>query len=471
MKIKHEEITIGKENPFLNCKLKREAHAEIMTRIVDTYSDGFVFAINNAWGTGKTTFVKMWEKYLQLRGFDTVYFNAWENDFASNPLIPIISELKPLTKGRTNKQMVFKKIIEKGAILTKKVAPVVAKSLVTKYVVDADEVSEVVAETTKAAAEILKKEINDYAKKKRTIAEFKNELESFVKGPEPKKPLIFIIDELDRCRPNFSVELLEQLKHFFSVRGIVFILSIDKRHLASAIKGFYGSDQIDTEEYLRRFIDLEYSLPQPTSQIFCDYLYNYYSFDSFFNSEHRSSSEVRKDGINLKNTAATIFARMNSTLRQQEKIMGKTRLVLNFFKTEDYVFPEVLFLLVYLNSMHNDFYREIEHNLLDVQHLSDRLGVLFPNYSKDTNYANLSYLEACFLHMYNNCWDSFNRESLIGEDEHGNLVGKIKPAFSDFADVNNHLIFLQRNWRFSDANLRHLTKKISLLADLQQTRS
>ena len=44
-------------------------------------------------GTGKTTFVKMWQQYLNNASYKTLYFNAWENDFDSSPLVAIMSEL------------------------------------------------------------------------------------------------------------------------------------------------------------------------------------------------------------------------------------------------------------------------------------------------------------------------------------------------------------------------------------------
>ena len=65
MKIKHHEIEIPQENPFANCKLAREPYARVLTDIANTYADGFVLAINNEWGTGKTTFVKMWQQQLK----------------------------------------------------------------------------------------------------------------------------------------------------------------------------------------------------------------------------------------------------------------------------------------------------------------------------------------------------------------------------------------------------------------------
>lgn len=322
MKIKHHEIEISQEKPFSNCKLNREQYAKVLTEIIRTYVDGFVLAINNEWGTGKTTFVKMWKQQLNNEGFQAIYFNAWENDFNNNPLVAIMSELKPLTKGKIDNEKIFKSVVEKSAVLTKNIAPPLVKSLIKKYVVDTDVIDAAIENATKAATEILEEEIKEYTDKKKTIKEFRSELEKFIETTESQKPLVFIVDELDRCRPNYSVEVLEQLKHFFSVTGIVFVLSIDKNHLASSIKGFYGSDKINTDEYLRRFIDLEYSIPKPSNKVFCEYLFDYYEFNDFFSSLQRKQyHELQNDAEYLLKVAELLFHKANAILRQQEKYL------------------------------------------------------------------------------------------------------------------------------------------------------
>ena len=65
MKFKHSDIEIPREDPFRNCKLNRQPNAIILTQIVQNYSDSFVLSINGEWGTGKTTFMKMWAAYLK----------------------------------------------------------------------------------------------------------------------------------------------------------------------------------------------------------------------------------------------------------------------------------------------------------------------------------------------------------------------------------------------------------------------
>ena len=180
MKIKNHEIVPNLDHPFGECKLGREPYAKVLTDIVSTYADGFVLAINNEWGSGKTTFVKMWQQHLEKNEFQTIYFNAWENDFDSNPLIALMSELETLTN-ESNKTA-FKSVVEKGAVLVKNIAPALAKSLIKKYVVDLDDISlDTIENATKASTEILEEEIKAYTSKKKTIVEFRKALENFVK--------------------------------------------------------------------------------------------------------------------------------------------------------------------------------------------------------------------------------------------------------------------------------------------------
>lgn len=103
MKIRHNDIQINEADPFLNCKLGRKQYALILTDIVKNFNDGFVLAIDNKWGTGKTTFVKMWKQHLDNNDYKTLYFNAWENDFEQDILVTLISELKNLKTTKFNK--------------------------------------------------------------------------------------------------------------------------------------------------------------------------------------------------------------------------------------------------------------------------------------------------------------------------------------------------------------------------------
>lgn len=260
MTIKHDDIIISKENPFENCKLNRQIYASILSDIISSYREGFVLSINGQWGSGKTTFVKMWEQQLKNNDYKTLYFNAWENDLLTDPSVAILGELKKLLY--KNDERIFNKILKTTATVTRNIIPSLGKAIANHYI-DNEIVTETIENALSATTEILEKEIEEYCKRKKGIDEFKELLTEYVKAESPDKPIVFIIDELDRCRPSYAVEVLEKVKHFFSVNGIVFILSIDKSQMCNSIKGFYGSESIDSEDYLLRFIDLEYRLPEP----------------------------------------------------------------------------------------------------------------------------------------------------------------------------------------------------------------
>lgn len=463
MKIKHHEIEVNPLDPFVNCKLERREYAKVLTAIVKSYADGFVLAINNEWGTGKTTFVRMWEQHLKNDDYNTIYFNAWENDFDNNPLVAIISELESFTE-LGNKDN-FKSLVKKGAVLTKNVLPALLKAVVKPHI-DIEGLADVIEAASKGATEIFTEEIKQYANKKKTIKDFREELEKFIKKIDGNKPLIFIIDELDRCRPDYAVEVLEQMKHFFSVQGIVFVLSIDKEHLASSVRGYYGSEGINTDEYLRRFIDLEYSIPEPSSEVFCNYLFEYYSFGDFFNSEERKEyPALAKEASSLLNVAELLFTKTKTTLRQQEKIFGLTRLILTSFEKNSYTISHVLFVLVYIKIMKHKIYDNIESNSLSLQELSDEFSALFPSNNKD---FNLVYVEALLLHLYNNNRPNGKKETLIDKDDTRNEFTPIKSklASGDKTLLNGFRSILNGRGDFTDAPLKYLITKINLMEPL-----
>ena len=74
------------------------------------------------------------------------------------------------------------------------------------------------------------------------------------------QPIVIMIDELDRCRPTYAIELLENAKHIFSVANVVFVLATNRRELAQSVKAIYG-DGFGADEYLERFFDISFNLP------------------------------------------------------------------------------------------------------------------------------------------------------------------------------------------------------------------
>ncbi|WP_222166926.1 KAP family P-loop NTPase fold protein [Edaphocola aurantiacus] len=464
MKIKHQTPDIPKDNPFQNCKLKREQYAIVLTDIVKVYSDGFVLAVNNEWGAGKTTFVKMWQQSLINEEFDTLYFNAWENDFDSNPLVAIMSELNKLTN-KDNKA-IFKNVLEKGAILAKNVLPAALKAFLKRYM-DTDEMLDALENTTKGATEIFEEEIKEYTQKKESIIDFRTQLENFIDKTGNPRPIVFFIDELDRCRPHYAVEVLEQMKHFFSVPGITFVLSIDKTHLAASVRGFYGSEQINTDEYLRRFIDLEYNIPKPSCSEYVKYLYEYYSFDEFFAStERKTIRDLEYESLQFQKMADFLFTSSKATLRQQEKILGQTRLILKSFNEKAYTFSGLLLFLIFIKTLNNDLFKRIEDQLFTLQELSDAFSDVMVDYKGGISGLNLVYIQALLLQFYNNNKEYETREKIFIDDgerfERVEITSKIE-QYSYNSTLTSCLDDIRRHYAYSGTQLKYLLNRINLI--------
>jgi predicted KAP-like P-loop ATPase len=78
------------------------------------------------------------------------------------------------------------------------------------------------------------------AKDKIALEDFRKYLEGFAQEHGEGMPIVFIIDELDRCRPDFALDLIEQIKHLFSVPGITFLLILNRKQLEKTVELRYG---------------------------------------------------------------------------------------------------------------------------------------------------------------------------------------------------------------------------------------
>lgn len=370
-----QDIDIDNERPFHNCKLGRKKYADILEKVVSFYSNGCVLAINGEWGTGKTTFVRMWQKHLEHKGFKTLYFNVWKHDFISDPLVGLVGELKNLdTSAKTKSSLAS--VVQASSKILGGMFPALVKGIIKKSV--SSYVLEVIEKAVEAASEVFAKEIEDYTEKCNTLEEFRNAMIDLVESCDSDKPLVFIVDELDRCNPAFAVKVLERIKHLFSIPNMVFVLSIDKKQLCNSIRGYYGSDLIDAEEYLKRFIDIEYLLPDPDLDKLCNYLFDVYGFEFFFeaSANNRSLRDGEKDSFLRMTKLLMEYKKLN--IRQMEKLYAHTRLAMQTVRDDEYAHPEIVFLLIYFRLFDFEYYDNIKRKVYTISELVELFENIFP---------------------------------------------------------------------------------------------
>ena len=306
MYLPETEIPTTKEKPFEHCKLKRQQHAVNLTNIVKNVNQPFVLVLDAKWGDGKTTFIKMWQKHLEKEEIDTIYFNAWENDFYEDPFMAFLGEISQHFKG--------KKI--DGLLKTVRTKAVnIVKNIVS------DKINDFTGGTIDLQKKIdegfVEQELTRYENQKTALREFKTALTTLVQENKKKTPLVFFIDELDRCKPTYSIALLERLKHIFNVEGIFFVLAVDSVQLLKSFKAVYGD--IDSQQYFKRFVDITFSFPQADLEDFIkDRLEN--TVDKFLENTNNAMEVFanKKNTINF--FSEFISKNYQPTLRDFEKL-------------------------------------------------------------------------------------------------------------------------------------------------------
>ena len=93
IRIQPREIDISQNDPFENDLLGRKKSVEVLTHLVGDLEGPCVLAVDAAWGTGKTTFLRIWAQHLRNQRLPVVEFNAWETDFSGDPFVALAAEL------------------------------------------------------------------------------------------------------------------------------------------------------------------------------------------------------------------------------------------------------------------------------------------------------------------------------------------------------------------------------------------
>ena len=345
MQFKLLPLEIQSDDPFRFDGLERRASVEAVASLLDTLSGPFVLAIDSPWGTGKTTFVRLLKAFLESRNFFCLYFNAWETDFTTDPLIAFLGEMDKLVKAHNHKGKVLDKTKKIATLLAKRVLPVAGK-IATGGLLDLGSFTE------KALAELVSDSVNDavdaYSAEKSLIENFHKSLSEAVeklKADEKKSNLVVFVDEVDRCRPTFAIELLERIKHLFNVPNILFVISLDKVQLAVSLAAIYGAG-INSDEYLRRFIDLEYVLPKANPKAFTRHLFARFGFEDFFAARTHDAFRYERD--QLEQSFSSLSDLFGLSLRAREQCFTMLRVAMITTPDDHYFYPFFLSTLIVL---------------------------------------------------------------------------------------------------------------------------
>lgn len=244
--------------------------AKRLTVLFKNIEGGAVCLLDGRWGTGKTTFVKQWMSDLKSEEISSVYFDAFSSDYVDSPFTALAGIfVKAAHEAERADDPQFRAFLDKAATVGKFIAATSLKvglKAATLGALDAADVQEGVKDIASALAEgigeiseaAVKKVLEEHADREAQFEALRLSLAGLPnllsKRDDKSGPMIVFIDELDRCRPDFSLGIIEILKHFFRVDGIHFILVTSHDYLKLAVDHRYGSG-VGGSEYLEKFYD------------------------------------------------------------------------------------------------------------------------------------------------------------------------------------------------------------------------
>ena len=305
-------------NTFLEDTISRDTDIFRFIDILNSVDDCCSIALDGNWGCGKTFFVKQTKmimdvhnscitdidesvrqgiiqkhsnyrplEELELKPQICVYYDAWENDNDEDPMLSLVfSIMKSVDidyslKDNPDCLQLGTSVLE---LFTGK---------------NFGQIIEMLRGEDPFA--ILKKEKDIH----REISKFLDSLMC-----ERGNRLVIFIDELDRCKPEYAVKLLERVKHYFENDRITFVFSTNMKELQHTIRRYYGED-FNACKYLDRFFDLRITMPKADYQKFytsLNFNNSHYTYDAVCDAVIRTYHfELREVAKYLKLTKVAAY--------------------------------------------------------------------------------------------------------------------------------------------------------------------
>lgn len=241
----------------------------------------FTIAVEGPYGQGKSFFLDRLGKQLSY-SHPVAFVNAWADDTADDPLTSLFLAIetglseKIKSQDESKRRTVAAKLKSVAKIAAKVAVRAAGARLLTKEGIEelegafesgVDDLFDLKTESAPTAQLVSRRTL---------ISEFRDRLSSLLDALEEdglfKRPLIVIIDELDRCRPTYAIRILEEAKHFFDDTGAIFLYGMNKVALCATIRSIYGHT-FPAEHYLARFVRRQVHMPATSlvdiiSQIF-----------------------------------------------------------------------------------------------------------------------------------------------------------------------------------------------------------
>lgn len=441
----------------------RNKYLNKFVNIICNNGNNQVFSLDGAWGSGKTTFVKKLELLINFYSFyengekissnnyiskntelseesvkkletisknenykqiktmvrntnlNAIYFNAWEHDDETDPIISIIYEIiNEFDLLDSTKRIGTGNFIEN------------LKSFVSLATLGSLNLGTLLEETDIATSVRLKQKI------KEALSETLNDIIN-----ENCQKLVIFIDELDRCNPDYAINLLERINHYINDERAIIVISTNIKELIHTISTKYGND-FSAEKYLDKFIDERLFLPE----IPLDYYLR--TFDS----------KIQMGDSNWLSIVVTQFIKKhNLEMREINRYMGCIR---HFEKNITNIVPfdnhmKIIYnvIIPYIVGLYTTSY---------IQYDSFKNGKGFDDFKEFINSSN-SIVRLCKICFYGEAHNIEDEKMYTDLKKYYNLIFSEKETPANIK-IDNYIVY--------KSEFKQLQNNISLLGDIAE---
>lgn len=334
-------------------------YAEIgraFTNLVQSIDTGKVISIEAGFGRGKTFFRKAWANQLKSAGEVVIEVDVQQSDHSGDPVITLLGALVDAlpkdSKGKSDRALESAKKV--GAIGARALTRIMLKSgadelleAITDTAIDKLEdfdaldsvIKEFGSEMSKVAGQLIASQMAAERVRKIELPEQLEALRAALVGGEYNKRVVVIIDELDRCHPEYAISFLEATKLIFGQFGFVFCLMVNADYLENLARHRFGTVKED-EKYLDKFVDIRLKL-EPKPETFKAAVYELardlplnipYGEDDAFSVEHAAE------------LASTLAVECGFSMRKTKRILLKIEVALRCYADRPLDAPLLVFM-------------------------------------------------------------------------------------------------------------------------------
>lgn len=325
--IGNTELSVIAEESFPIDLLNRQGIIDQIIQLLNIVSEkhtACTFALNGTWGSGKTFVLnKLMQQLLDYQDgekFFVFHYNCWQYDYYEEPLIAIVAALLDSVDQENH---VFSGTLRENAKKGMEIAKPVLEHIATEFLKQKIGISLTdilsILKSSSDTLDHLEKQLQEDHQYDEYYS-FKKAMRSAQEGIRSlsqNRTVVVIVDELDRCLPNYAVKVLERLHHLFSgLTNSAVILAIDKTQLDQTVQHIFGGNT-DTTKYLKKFIDFEVQLD--IGRIESGFSSKYADYLAFFDDT------LIKTEFSFESFISALFADID--IRTQERLMERVKII------------------------------------------------------------------------------------------------------------------------------------------------